>query len=79
MSYPHGDLQPYISTTNIKGLPDYTVSGIDMSHNQGRFLQKPCRKAAIELFTAKKTMQRNYTNQMTDVEYLENHVTLLGI
>ena len=50
-----------------------------MSHNQGRFLQKQHRKGTKELFTVKKTMQRNYTNQMTDVEYLENLVRLLGI
>ena len=35
-----------------------------MSHNQCRFFQKQHRKGSIELFTAKKSMQRNYTNQM---------------
>ena len=50
-----------------------------MSHNQCTFLQKQHRKGTIELFTAKKTMQRNYTNQTTDVEYFENLLGLLGI
>ena len=50
-----------------------------MSHNQGRFLQKQRREGTIDLFTTKKTMQRNYTNQMTDAEYLENLLELPGI
>ena len=58
-----------------------TLSGIDMSHNQGSLLPKQHKKGKIKLFTAtvKKTMKRNYTNQMTDVEYLENLVRLLDI